>query len=46
MPWQQILGSKSAEIGDTPSFLELAFHNGWQDGKADAHINTPDVLSK
>ena len=24
------------EIGDTPSFLELAFHSGWQYGKANA----------
>jgi len=30
LPWQPILGAKSAEIGDTPYFLELAFHNGWQ----------------
>jgi len=28
LPWQPILGAKSAEIGDTPSFLELVFHNG------------------
>jgi len=34
-----------AEFGDTPCFLGLAFHNGWQDGKADGRINTPDVLS-
>ena len=27
---------KIAEIGDTPSLLGLAFHNGWQDGKVDA----------
>jgi len=45
LPWQPILCAKSAEIGDTPSFLGLAFHNGWQDGKADGHVNTPDVLS-
>ena len=25
---QPILGAKSAEIGDTPSFFGLAFHNG------------------
>jgi len=43
LPWQPILG----EIGDTLSliFLGLAFHNGWQDGKADGRINSPDVLS-
>ena len=47
LPWQPILGAISAEIGDTPSFLGLAFpiHNGWQDGKADGRINTADVLS-
>jgi len=45
LPWQPILGAKSAEIGDTPSFLGFAFHNGRQDGKADGRINTPDVLS-
>jgi len=33
------------EIGDTPSFLGPAFHNGEQDGKADGRINTADVLS-
>jgi len=27
LPWQPILGAKSAEIGDTPSILGLAFHN-------------------
>jgi len=41
LPWQPILG----EIGYTLSFLGLAFHKGWQDGKADGRINTPDVLS-
>jgi len=30
LPWQPILGAKSAEMGDTPSFLGLAFHNGWE----------------
>ena len=45
LPWQPILGAKSAEIGDTPSFLELAFHNGWQDGKADGRVNSAEVLS-
>jgi len=46
LPWQPILGAKSAEIGDTPSFLGLAFHNGWQDGKADGRIKlTPLILS-
>jgi len=45
LPWQPILGAKSAEIGETFSFLGLAFHNGWQDGKADGHVNTADVLS-
>ena len=44
-PWQPILGAKSAEIGDTPSFLGLAFHNGWQDGKADGRVNSAEVLS-
>jgi len=47
LPWQPILGAKSAEIGNTPSFLGLAFHNGWQDGKADGigHLNSTEVLS-
>jgi len=43
LPWQPILGVRSAEIGDTPSFLRFAFHNGCHDGKADGRINTPDV---
>ena len=43
-PWQPIFGAKSAEIGDTPSFLGLAFHNGWQDGKADGRINSAEVI--
>jgi len=42
--WQPTLGAKSAEIGDTPSFLRLAFHNGWQDWKADGRINSAKVL--
>jgi len=29
----RILGAKSAEIGDTPSFLEIAFHNWRRIGK-------------
>jgi len=45
LPWQPILGTKLAEIGHTPSFLGLAFHNGRQHGKADRLINTIDVLS-
>jgi len=45
LPWQPILGAKSAEIGDTPSFLGLTFHNGWQDGKANGRVNSTDVLS-
>jgi len=36
--WQPIIGAKSAEIGDTPSFLGLAFRNGWQYGKADGRL--------
>jgi len=28
LPWQPVSGAKSAEIGDTPSFLGL--HNGWE----------------
>jgi len=31
LPWQPILGAKSAEIGDTLSFLGLVFHNGRQE---------------
>ena len=38
LPWQPILGAKSAEIYDTPSFLGLAFHNGRQDRKADGAL--------
>ena len=44
LPWHTILGAKSVEIGDMPSFLGLAFHNGWQDGKADGSVNTDHVL--
>ena len=33
------------EIGDMPSFFGLAFHKGWQDGKADGLINSTEVLS-
>jgi len=33
------------EIGEKSSFLGLAFHNGWQDGKADGRVDTPDILS-
>jgi len=29
----------------TPSFLGLAFNNGWQDGKADGCVNSAEVLS-
>jgi len=32
------------EIGNTHSFSELAFHNGWQYGKADERVNSADVL--
>jgi len=34
-----------AEIGDTPSFLGLTFHNGWQCGKADGRVNSDEVMS-
>jgi len=40
LPWQSILGAKSAEIVDALSFLGFAFHNGWQHGKADGRINS------
>jgi len=43
LPWQPILGAKSAEIGDMPSFL--VFHNEWQDGKADGRVNSAEVMS-
>jgi len=33
------------KIGDTPSFLGLAFHNGWQDDKVDGHVNSAEVRS-
>jgi len=45
LPWQPILGAKSAEISDTPSLLGLAFHNGWQYGKADGRDKSAEVLS-
>jgi len=45
LPWQQTLGAKSAEIGNTPSVLGLTFHNGWQDGKMNGRVNSVDVLS-
>jgi len=38
-------GAKSAEIGDRHSFLGLAFHNGWQDGKANGRVNSTEVKS-
>ena len=37
--------AKSAEVGDTPSFFGLAFHNEWQDGKVDWRFNSVEVLS-
>jgi len=43
LPWQPNLGAKSAEIGHTPSFLGLAFHSGWQDGKADGRVKSAEV---
>jgi len=45
LPLQPTLGAKSAEIGDRPSFLGLAHHNGWQYGKADGRVNSAEVLS-
>jgi len=45
LPWQPILGAKSAEIGYTPSLLDLAFHNGQQEEKVDERINSAEVLS-
>jgi len=45
LPWQPISVAKSAEIGDTPSFLRLLFYNGWQNGKADGRVNSAEVLS-
>jgi len=27
------------------SYLGLAFHYGWQDGKADGHVNSAEFLS-
>jgi len=33
------------EIGDTPTFLGLTFHNGWQNGKVDGRVNSAEVLS-
>jgi len=45
LPWQPILGTKSAEIGETSSFFGLACHNGWQHGKEEGNINTSDILS-
>jgi len=44
LPWQPILGAKSAKISKMPTLLGVAFHSGWQDGKVDGCINTPDVL--
>jgi len=45
LPWQPILGAKSAAIGDTPSFLGLEFHNGRRDGRADERVNSVKILS-
>jgi len=36
---------KSAKISETPSFFGHESHNGWQNGKADGRMNTPDVLT-
>jgi len=33
LSWQPTLGAKSAEIGDTPSFLGIAFHNDGRMGQ-------------
>jgi len=44
LPWQPILSAKSAEIGDTPSFSGLAFHNGWQREKADGRVSATEVF--
>ena len=38
------LGAKSAEMGNAPSFLGLAFHNRWQYGKVDGRIDSAEVL--
>jgi len=45
LPWQPISGAKSAKSAKRSSFLGLAFHNGWQDSKADGRVDTVDVLS-
>jgi len=46
LPWQPILRAKAAKSAKIPSlFLGLAFHKGWQDGKAHGRINTADVVS-
>jgi len=45
LPWQPILGAKMGKSAKKPSFLGLAFHNGWQDGKPDGRVDTPDALS-
>ena len=45
LPWESSLDAKSAEIGDRPTFLGLAFHNRWQCGKADGRVNSAGVLS-
>jgi len=30
---------------ESPFFLGLAFHNGWQNGKVDGRVNSAEVLS-
>jgi len=47
LPWQPIIGAKSAVISDTPSFLGLAFHNRWRMGKRMGMLtlNSAEVLS-
>ena len=45
LAWRSILGAKSAEIGDAPSFLGLALHNERQHGKAGGQVNSAEVLS-
>ena len=45
LPWQPILGAKSAKIANMPFFLGLAFHNGRQDGKGHGCVNSAKVRS-
>jgi len=38
------MATQSISCAKSPSFLGLALHNKWQDGKADGRVNSAEVL--